>query len=72
MKKMMFLSSALLLIIVFLNSCNKKECHACHYDGPSGEVELGEKCDEELEALEAQGYYTVSGTNYTVHCGEEH
>ncbi|WP_070137718.1 hypothetical protein [Crocinitomix algicola] len=46
-----------------------KKCHECHYDGPDGEVELGEKCGDDLEALEDNGY-TVDGTNYTVHCHE--
>ncbi len=53
-----------------LLSCNKEECHECHYDGPGGtEVELGEQCGDALEALEANGY-NVDGTNYVVHCHE--
>ena len=50
-------------------SCKKDECHECHYDGPNGEVELGEKCGDELENLAASGI-TVDGTNYEVHCHE--
>ena len=50
-------------------SCKKDECHECHYDGPNGEVELGEKCGSELEDLEANGY-NEGGTNYVVHCHE--
>lgn len=50
-------------------SCKKDECHECHYDGPNGEVELGEKCGDELENLEASGI-NVDGTNYEVHCHE--
>ena len=49
-------------------SCNKEECHECHYDGPNGEVELGEKCGDDLEALEASGYTDDNGTKYDVHC----
>ena len=50
-------------------SCKKKEeCHECHYDDANGnEVELGEKCGEELENLEANGY-TIGGVTYEVHC----
>ena len=33
------------------------------------EVELGEKCDDALEELEASGY-AVNGTTYEVHCHE--
>lgn len=54
---------------VLLTSCNKPNCHECHYDGPNGEVELGEKCNDELEKLEANGY-EENGTVYTVHCHE--
>ena len=55
--------------MVALSSCKKFDCHACHYDGPSGEVELGEKCGDDLEDLEASGI-NVGGTNYEVHCHE--
>lgn len=52
-----------------LASC-EKSCHECHYDGPGGaEVELGEKCDDELEELENSGI-AVDGTTYEVHCHE--
>tara|TARA_B100000123_G_scaffold195606_1_gene146516 strand:- start:462 stop:593 length:132 start_codon:yes stop_codon:yes gene_type:complete len=40
-----------------------------------GEVELGEYCGDDAEALEASGYVDPSdttGTVYTVHCGEDH
>jgi hypothetical protein len=52
-------------------SCKKKvECHECHYDDDNGaEVELGEKCGEELENLEKDGI-TVGGKKYDVHCHE--
>jgi len=72
MKKQTIKMSVLALGTAFMfgmTSCSKPECHECHYDGPNGEVELGEKCDEELESLEANGY-TEGGTTYTVHCHE--
>lgn len=60
--------------LMALNSCNKDECHECHYElvtnGVESEVELGEKCGSELEGLEADGYTTADGTNYEVHCHE--
>ena len=55
------------------NSC--KKCHECHYDLNGTEVELGEFCGDELEAIEASGYVVPSdstGTVHTVHCGEGH
>lgn len=58
--------SILILGLTFI-SCKKEHCHECHYDGPSGEIELGEKCESEIEDLEANGY-TVDGINYEVHC----
>jgi len=54
--------------IAFFTSC-KEHCHNCHYDGPNGEVELGEKCGDEVEQLESDGYASDSVT-YTVHCHE--
>jgi hypothetical protein len=55
-------------------SCNKEECHECHYDqvenGITTEVELGLKCDDELKAVEANGYTDAAGNNYEVHCHE--
>ncbi len=54
-------------------ACKKKEeCAECHYDTSSGEVEMGEKCGDELEELESAGKTTVNGVDYVVHCGEEH
>lgn len=53
-----------------LSACKKTECHDCHYEDTSGaEVELGEKCDDELEQLEAGGI-VVDGIQYEVHCHE--
>ncbi|MDP5099065.1 MAG: hypothetical protein NWQ27_03645 [Crocinitomicaceae bacterium] len=52
-----------------MGSCKKDECHECHYDGPNGEIELGEKCGDDLEDIEANGY-AVDGVVYEVHCHE--
>jgi hypothetical protein len=49
-------------------SC-KKKCHECHYDLNGAEVEIGEYCGDELEALEAAGF-AVGDTTYEVHCHE--
>lgn len=62
-----FLAVGLVLVAI---SCNKSECHECHYEDATGaEVELGEKCDSDLENLEANGI-TVGDSLYTVHCHE--
>ena len=71
MKKLGILFAAVALFGFI--SCNK--CHECHYDYNGGEVELGEYCGDELEAIEANGYVIPSdstGTVRTVHCGEDH
>lgn len=65
MKKVVFIG----LVALAAVACKKEECHECHYDGPNGEVELGEKCGDELETLEKSGY-NAGGTNYDVHCHE--
>ena len=62
-------SGSALLFAVTLTSCKKEECHECHYDTATGEVELGEKCGDELEELESNGF-TANGTTYDVHCHE--
>ena len=67
MKKLVFVSAIGMFI---LPSC--KKCSECHYDGPSGEVEMGEFCDDELEDLESAGTTSVGDSTYVVHCGEEH
>lgn len=55
-------------VALFAASCNKQECAECHYDdGQGNEVELGERCGEDLEALEANGH-TVDGVHYEAHC----
>lgn len=55
--------------ILALVSCNKNKCYECHYDGPNGEVEIGEKCGDEVKELEENGY-TVDSVTYEAHCGE--
>jgi hypothetical protein len=59
------LIAALLLASVTMVSCEK--CAECHYDFNDEEVELGEKCGDDLTDLEASGY-EVNGTTYEVHC----
>ena len=54
-------------ILFFATSCKKYE--ECHYDGPDGEVEMGELCDEDLEDGEQNGI-AVNDTIYEVHCHE--
>ncbi len=72
MKKLNYLSVLAVSSMLMLSACKKEECHECHYDDTNGdEVELGEKCGDEIKDLEANGYI-ISGTTYTVHCGEEH
>lgn len=68
MKKLILSVSILGLLSV---SCAKNKCAECHYDAPSGEIELGTYCGDDLKNLEALGTYTDSlGTTYVVHCGE--
>lgn len=57
--------AALMLTSVAMFSCEK--CAECHYDMNDEEVELGEKCGDDLTDLEASGY-TENGTTYEVHC----
>lgn len=66
-KQLLMIVSAVALTFA---SCTKNDCHECHYDGPNGEVELGEKCGDELEDLEASGFTDTDGTKYDVHCHE--
>jgi len=58
------LSTALLAV-----SCKRESCHECHYDLNGAEVEIGEYCGDELEAIEADGY-RVDTITYEVHCHE--
>ena len=54
---------------VGFTSCNK--CHECHYEDSNGaEVEIGEFCGDDVEAIEASGYADTAGVVRTVHCGE--
>lgn len=57
------------LIVLASVSCKKKECHECHYEKDGVEVELGEKCDDDLKNIEASGF-NDGGTVYEVHCHE--
>jgi hypothetical protein len=66
MKKLIFTAA---IVAITLFSCGKNKCHECHYDKAGTEVELGEKCGDELETLEANGYVDATGT-YEVHCHE--
>ena len=71
MKKIAIIFSAAALF--GFTSCNK--CHECHADVNGAEVELGEYCGDEAEALENSGYVDPSdstGTVHVVHCGEDH
>lgn len=65
------ISFVVAVLILGVTSCKKDECAQCHYDGPNGEVELGQKCNDEMKDLEKNGY-TKDGKTYTVHCGEDH
>lgn len=68
--KQMLIIAAGIVVMSTLTSCKKDECHECHYDDANGiEVELGEKCNEELHQLEENGY-ELNGAVYTVHCHE--
>lgn len=65
MKKQLFVYALVVAGAIATNSC--KKCHDCHYDGPSGEVEIGELCGDDLESAEENGY-KVGDSTYTVHC----
>ena len=56
--------------VVGFTSC--KKCHECHYDMNGSEVELGEYCGDDLEAIEANGHVDAAGVTQEVHCGEDH
>ncbi|MES2799987.1 MAG: hypothetical protein V4638_08220 [Bacteroidota bacterium] len=69
-RKKINLALAGAVLIVGFSACNKQECAECHYDDTQGnEVEIGEHCGEDLEALEANGY-DVDSVSYEVHCHE--
>ena len=69
MKKITNTALIIAALSMFSVSCNKQECHECHYEKDGAEVELGEKCDSDLETLEADGI-DVNGVNYEVNCHE--
>ncbi len=59
-----------LVVVVAFVAASCEKCHDCHYEGVDGEVEIGNYCGDDLEAIEASGF-TVGDSVYTVHC-EEH
>lgn len=65
--KSLVFSAAIAMTMVF-TSCKKNKCADCHYDKDGAEIELGEKCGDDMENLEANGYTDTTG-NYVVHCG---
>jgi hypothetical protein len=68
MKKVIFSFSFLVLL---LSSCDKNKCAECHYDAPTGEIEMGVYCGDSLRDIEELGTYTDTlGNSYVVHCGE--
>jgi hypothetical protein len=69
MKKSISLVALALVASSFLSSCKKNQCTECDYEKNGLEVELGEKCGDDIEALEASGY-NDGGTVYEVHCHE--
>lgn len=69
MKKSVILFVMAAASAIAISSCSKNKCHDCHYDKNGAEVELGQKCGDDLEQLESNGYTDTTGT-YTVHCHE--
>lgn len=67
MKTNMLYVVSLCLTALSLTACKKNTCADCHYDKAGAEIELGEKCGDEMETLEANGYTDSTG-NYVVHC----
>ena len=62
-----------IIAISFIGLTSCKKCSECHYEavdssGAEVEMELGEFCDEDLEALEANGYQLNDSVNVEVHC----
>ncbi|TNE53405.1 MAG: hypothetical protein EP338_12790 [Bacteroidetes bacterium] len=69
MKNLKYFGIILISGMFILSSCKKDECHECHYDGANGEeIELGTKCNDELEDLEANGTTDSEGIHHEVHC----
>lgn len=69
MKKSKLMIVGMGVVALAFTACKKEECHECHYDKDGQEIELGEKCGDDLEAIEASGY-NDGGTVYEVHCHE--
>lgn len=69
MKKSKLMIVGMSVVALAFAACKKEECHECHYDKDGQEIELGEKCGDDLEAIEASGY-NDGGTVYEVHCHE--
>ena len=67
MKTNMLFIALLGLMAGSFSACKKNKCEECHYYKDGAEIELGEKCGDEMEALEANGYTDTTGT-YVVHC----
>ncbi|MBM3164427.1 MAG: hypothetical protein FJZ80_03095 [Bacteroidetes bacterium] len=65
--KVILMTFSFALAFAFV-SCKKNKCADCHYDKDGAEIEIGEKCGDEIEELEANGYTDSTGT-YVVHCG---
>lgn len=68
-KRILNLTALLFTSSLIVASCKKETCAECHYDKNGGEIELGEKCGDDIENLEKNGI-TIDGVNYVVHCGE--
>lgn len=69
MKHKIFTLLAVSLSMLVFVSCKKDECHECHFELNGQEVELGNKCGEDLKSLEKNGYMQ-DGVLYEVHCHE--
>lgn len=63
MKQLLVLSA----LAFFFGSCEK--CSECHYDKAGAEIEIGEFCDDDLEAIENSGFFeAATDSTYEVHC----
>ena len=67
MKSKLVLLVALCVAALSFGACKKNKCADCHYDKAGAEIGLGEKCGDEMGALEANGYTDSTGS-YVVHC----
>lgn len=55
----------LVFSLITLSSCEK--CEVCHYYAFDTEYKLGERCGDEIEDLETNGY-EINGASYEVKC----